>query len=427
MKALGQLCSAASDCESNNCVEGVCCSSPSCGTCQSCAVTGLAGTCRPVPAGDVEPHGGCTGNTPCGFIGTCDGNGACRQAPTSTSCGVASCSGATYTRDRALRRQRRLRPDGDQHVRPVQVWPRRLPDGLHGRRRLHGRAVLPFELVHGETQRRRMRRGRRVHQRHCVEGVCCGSASCPSCSSCAVAGQGGDLPAGASQRARPDRGVHDHGRYHVRDERPVQRQRPVRVPPGGDAVRRADVHVGGDLHPDVQRQRGVRAGADHGDVPPTLVAGRCAAPAVRARTTVRPCISAITACASRTARQRCGTRAPRPCRCDAPGAQARPIGDRPNQMVVRLKTQIDQPVVGQQGGWFRGKPVLGYATQLSAVGLSRPPSGRHHLACPPSANTKPRLNETRLTPKRSSRCVRPIVRPRSTIAWSRSTKPAPRR
>ena len=34
---------------------------------------------------------------PCGFIGTCDGNGACRQAPASTSCGVASCSGATFT------------------------------------------------------------------------------------------------------------------------------------------------------------------------------------------------------------------------------------------------------------------------------------------------------------------------------------------
>ena len=77
-KRLGQICAAAAECDSGNCVDGVCCSSASCGTCAVCNVAGSAGACQPVPAGAMEPHGGCTAAPPCGFNGTCDGGGACR-------------------------------------------------------------------------------------------------------------------------------------------------------------------------------------------------------------------------------------------------------------------------------------------------------------------------------------------------------------
>ena len=97
LRRLGQLCNAGTDCDSGNCIDGVCCSAASCGTCRACNVAGQAGSCQPTPPGGSEPHGGCTPNPPCGFDGTCDGSGACRNQPTTTSCGTGSCSGSSYT------------------------------------------------------------------------------------------------------------------------------------------------------------------------------------------------------------------------------------------------------------------------------------------------------------------------------------------
>jgi hypothetical protein len=200
-KRLGQLCSDAAECDSSNCVDGVCCSAPSCGNCQSCAVTGLAGTCRAVPAGDVEPHGGCTPNPPCGFVGTCDGNGACRQAPTSTSCGTASCTGSTYTAvghcdgsgacDQTATAM--CSPylcgalacltacTGDADCAPGFSC----RSGSCGSVKSNGEAcVTDVECESG----------------NCTEGFCCVSKPCPSCQSCAISGMQGScqpVPAGS--------------------------------------------------------------------------------------------------------------------------------------------------------------------------------------------------------------------------------------
>jgi hypothetical protein len=76
--ATGQTCAMALDCQSGNCVDGVCCGAPSCATCQSCNVAGSAGTCTNVPAGqpDNEPVDACNA------FGTqlCDGAGNCKSA-----------------------------------------------------------------------------------------------------------------------------------------------------------------------------------------------------------------------------------------------------------------------------------------------------------------------------------------------------------
>ncbi|HEY5448391.1 MAG TPA: hypothetical protein VIQ54_06555 [Polyangia bacterium] len=96
-KRLGQICASGPECDSNNCVDGVCCTSAACGTCQSCNVPGLAGLCNPVGDGEMEPHNGCTANPPCGFNGTCNGSGACRYAPNTNSCGTTSCTGSSFT------------------------------------------------------------------------------------------------------------------------------------------------------------------------------------------------------------------------------------------------------------------------------------------------------------------------------------------
>ena len=70
-KVLGQSCSAATQCASGNCVDGVCCATAGCGTCQACMVAGLEGKCAPVPR--------FVDDETCNEMSTCDGLGECRR------------------------------------------------------------------------------------------------------------------------------------------------------------------------------------------------------------------------------------------------------------------------------------------------------------------------------------------------------------
>jgi hypothetical protein len=87
-RALGQACVNGVDCVSGNCVDGVCCSSASCTACFTCNAPGGPGSCRPVAAGQADPHNRCAIQAAgsCGLNGTCDGLGACASYPDGTSC-----------------------------------------------------------------------------------------------------------------------------------------------------------------------------------------------------------------------------------------------------------------------------------------------------------------------------------------------------
>ena len=95
---LGATCTTGAMCNSGNCAQGVCCSTACAGTCVSCALSGSAGTCASVPAGQ-DPLNQCTDQTAmtCGTDGSCDGNGACRKYAAGTVCVAASCTGSTLT------------------------------------------------------------------------------------------------------------------------------------------------------------------------------------------------------------------------------------------------------------------------------------------------------------------------------------------
>jgi hypothetical protein len=80
---LGKACSAAGDCASGSCVDGVCCASSACGTCQSCAVPGSVGACAPVAKNTDDPDSNCTD------LNTCNGLGAC-QLKNGSPCQTAS-------------------------------------------------------------------------------------------------------------------------------------------------------------------------------------------------------------------------------------------------------------------------------------------------------------------------------------------------
>jgi len=67
--ALGQPCSVRGDCETGECVDGVCCGNPCEGPCLACDLPDRVGTCTPVPAFE-DPDGDCE-------VGVCDGSGRC--------------------------------------------------------------------------------------------------------------------------------------------------------------------------------------------------------------------------------------------------------------------------------------------------------------------------------------------------------------
>ncbi len=97
-KPLGAACAVGDDCNSSICAQGVCCATDCSGTCQSCALTGSAGTCTDVPAGE-DPLEKCadTGRVGCGTDGACDGQGSCRLYAAGTVCKDPSCAGTTGT------------------------------------------------------------------------------------------------------------------------------------------------------------------------------------------------------------------------------------------------------------------------------------------------------------------------------------------
>lgn len=103
----GSACNAAveaSQCLSNNCVDGFCCNSACTSQCQACsnALTGNAnGVCTTVVAGVPDPSHTCAVATPstCGTNGLCAANGACQDYSPATACGPTgpSCTGGVAT------------------------------------------------------------------------------------------------------------------------------------------------------------------------------------------------------------------------------------------------------------------------------------------------------------------------------------------
>ena len=157
-RAAGQACGGQGECASGNCVDGVCCASASCTDCLSCNVTGHEGACFPVSASTADGAcvATCVGSQ---LSGLCDGTGTCRLAAAcpggylcnnSTQCAVScttSCASGYYCASGACA--------------PVKA--------------------------NGQT----CATGGECSSGHCVDGFCCGSASCTDCLSCNVGGHQG--------------------------------------------------------------------------------------------------------------------------------------------------------------------------------------------------------------------------------------------
>jgi hypothetical protein len=92
----GQTCEQNSQCESNFCVDGVCCESACTELCMTCAGT-TRGKCAPVAAGVSDAMCPVTAASTCGTDGKCDGMGECSKYDVNTTCRAAKCDAATNT------------------------------------------------------------------------------------------------------------------------------------------------------------------------------------------------------------------------------------------------------------------------------------------------------------------------------------------
>ncbi|MFL5304164.1 MAG: hypothetical protein ACJ8F1_03075 [Polyangia bacterium] len=98
----GVACSGDDQCATGHCTDGFCCGFASCGSCMSCGVAGVQGTCTALPAGNIDPSGICTAGaqapSTCGHDGSCDGAGGCQWWPATTVCSAVTCPTGTSDR-----------------------------------------------------------------------------------------------------------------------------------------------------------------------------------------------------------------------------------------------------------------------------------------------------------------------------------------
>src|SRR5439155_6711573 len=86
----GSPCSRPEQCQSNYCIDGVCCNGACTGQCQACSLT--PGTCTTVTGAPVGSRPACGGSGTC--AGACDGTNAaqCTFPGAAANCRSASCA-----------------------------------------------------------------------------------------------------------------------------------------------------------------------------------------------------------------------------------------------------------------------------------------------------------------------------------------------
>ena len=212
LKGLGAACGGNNQCSSGNCIDGACCNVSACSACQACNLNGL-GTCSNVANGTAEPHGLCPAGGTCGNTGLCTG-GACQQAPTSTMCQSATCSGSTFTPAAFCNGSGGCGSPSSQSCSPFLCTSSGCPGSCNANTDCvsgdyctgPGGSCQPL-LGNGQA----CTSSNQCSSTHCTEGFCCGDAACLSCLSCAVPGSQGTCTAVPNGGADPTGSCTDQG------------------------------------------------------------------------------------------------------------------------------------------------------------------------------------------------------------------------
>jgi hypothetical protein len=200
--AQGKHCSANSDCGSGFCADGVCCNAACTGTCVACSAakkgTGVDGVCASITKGQPDDAPVCNvtslcdGTSGCKKIDgqTCGGNGECLSAFCADGvCCNTVCNGTCLACSAAKKGSGADGVCGNISIN--------LPDTnamvqCTGTNSCDGNGTCKKnvgQVCANDTQ---------CVNAMCVDGVCCGVASCPACQSCAMGANGtcGNIPAG---------------------------------------------------------------------------------------------------------------------------------------------------------------------------------------------------------------------------------------
>ncbi|HEY6475136.1 MAG TPA: hypothetical protein VI456_01060, partial [Polyangia bacterium] len=192
-KGLGQPCSSASQCQSGQCAQGVCCNS-SCGTaCHACNIVGNLGTCVGVTA-STDPQGMCAAaaQSTCGNTGQCE-SGQCAKWPSGAQCQAAVCGGGSPAT--LLTPASKCDGAGDCASQASQSCPGVCASGACTFQAQGGVCASTSQCAIGLT---------------CVAGICCNTACTGACASCNLPGKVGTCsPVGAGPICRAANGVCD--------------------------------------------------------------------------------------------------------------------------------------------------------------------------------------------------------------------------
>jgi hypothetical protein len=189
----GQVCTSPDDCESGQCVDGVCCESACEGACRSCNLPGSPGRCLNVAARDPDPRKICKdqGADKCLTNGLCDGQGACANYPSDTVCGAESCSDGTYYPPRMC---------GDNQQCPAVASrtcsPYRCSGSVCSTSCVSDAQCSDGNVCHNNSCGRRVNgtecsEGGDCQSGFCAQGVCCDAACTGACMACNLAGSTG--------------------------------------------------------------------------------------------------------------------------------------------------------------------------------------------------------------------------------------------
>lgn len=202
----GASCSAANQCTSGHCVDGVCCNSACTGQCQACDSPN-AGTCSPVTG---APHGtrpACASDgTLCG--GSCNGTltTACAYPGGSTECRGWDCNSNEATLQAFCNGAGACPAEQKQQCDPFVCGPTGCfgpctsdIECLDGKYCSAGMCI--DKLSNGTT----CAAGNQCSSGHCIDGVCCDGTCNGQCEACDVAGKEGTCSAvsGDPHGARP--------------------------------------------------------------------------------------------------------------------------------------------------------------------------------------------------------------------------------
>ena len=195
---------AASECQSNHCVDGVCCDSACTGACRSCALPRRSGRCTPIAAGQRRSARRVRGRwrrRPAGRTASATAAAAARSTPVGTLCADETCTANVY------------KPPSTCNATGQCVAPDSLPCSpyvCNGTRCFNACTTdaqcLTPNTCDGnscgmkDARRHRARRADECQSNFCAQGVCCDKACAGACKSCALAAR--SAPARTSPPAR---------------------------------------------------------------------------------------------------------------------------------------------------------------------------------------------------------------------------------